>query len=242
MTNSMPAEQPPQDAQPGQGTDTLRAYLESVNVAEKLDEEVLNKISEQVAEGFEYDLRSRVDWEKSLDDWTKLALQVKEEKTFPWYGASNVKYPLLSTAAMQFNARSYPSLIPATGDVVKCLVIGSDKTGQKLEQAKRVSKFLSYQLLHEMDGWEEEMDKLLIMLPIVGTIFKKTYYNSTTKRNVSELVLPKDLVVNYWAKTLLDAERVSQIIRLTKRQVKERMMSGVYLDLELGDSQITAPA
>lgn len=247
MMNSMPAEQPPQDAQVGPGTssletDTLRAYLESVNVAEKLDEEILNKISEQVAEGFEYDLRSRVDWEKSLEDWTKLALQVKEEKTFPWYGASNVKYPLLSTAAMQFNARSYPSLVPATGDIVKCAVIGSDKTGQKLEQAKRVSKFLSYQILHEMDGWEEEMDKLLIMLPIVGTIFKKTYYNPTTKRNVSELVLPKDLVVNYWAKTLLDAERVSQVIRLTKRQVKERMMSKIYLDIDLGDSQITAPA
>ena len=241
MMNSMPAEQQTPDAPPGQDTNTLRAYLEDTNIALKLDEEVLNKISEQVGEGFEYDLRSRSDWEKSLDEWTKLALQVKEEKSYPWFGASNVKYPLLSTAAMQFNARSYPSLIPATGDIVKCVVIGYDKTGQKLEQAKRVSKFLSYQLLHEMDGWEEEMDKLLIMLPIVGTIFKKTYYNSTTKRNVSELVLPKDLVVNYWAKTLLDAERVSQIIRLTKRQVKERMMSKIYLDIELGDPQIISP-
>ena len=241
MMNSMPAEQQTPDAPPGQDTNTLRAYLEDTNIALKLEEEVLNKISEQVGEGFEYDLRSRSDWEKSLDEWTKLALQVKEEKSYPWFGASNVKYPLLSTAAMQFNARSYPSLIPATGDIVKCVVIGYDKTGQKLEQAKRVSKFLSYQLLHEMDGWEEEMDKLLIMLPIVGTIFKKTYYNSTTKRNVSELVLPKDLVVNYWAKTLLDAERVSQIIRLTKRQVKERMMSKIYLDIELGDPQVISP-
>jgi len=241
MMNSMPAEQQTPDAPPGQDTNTLRAYLEDTNIALKLEEEVLNKISEQVGEGFEYDLRSRSDWEKSLDEWTKLALQVKEEKSYPWFGASNVKYPLLSTAAMQFNARSYPSLIPATGDIVKCVVIGYDKNGQKLEQAKRVSKFLSYQLLHEMDGWEEEMDKLLIMLPIVGTIFKKTYYNSTTKRNVSELVLPKDLVVNYWAKTLLDAERVSQIIRLTKRQVKERMMSKIYLDIDLGDPQVISP-
>lgn len=221
---------------------TLRTYLEATNIAEKLDEETLNKISEQVAEGFNYDMRSREGWEKNLDDWTDLALQTKKEKSFPWTNASNVKYPLLSTAAMQFNARAYPSLVPATGDIVKCVVIGYDKQGVKLDQAKRVSKFLSYQLLHAMDGWEEEMDKLLIMLPIVGTIFKKTYYNSVTKRNVSELVLPKDLVVNFWAKTLGDAERVSQIIRLTKRQVKERMMSGIYLDVELGDSQIVPPS
>ena len=229
------------DIEEQESPETLRTYLEATNIAEKLDEDVLEKISEQVSEGFSYDLRSRESWEKNLDDWTDLALQTKKEKSFPWTNASNVKYPLLSTAAMQFNARAYPSLVPATGDIVKCVVIGSDKQGIKLDQAKRVSKFLSYQLLHAMDGWEEEMDKLLIMLPIVGTIFKKTYYNSVTKRNVSELVLPKDLVVNFWAKTLGDAERVSQIIRLTKRQVKERMMSGIYLDMELGDSQIIPP-
>lgn len=242
MMNSTPAEQQTMDAPPGPDTDTsLRSKLEEKNIADTLKTEELEKISAQVSEGFEYDMRSREEWEKNLDDWTKLALQVKEEKTFPWYGASNVKYPLLSTAAMQFNARAYPSLVPATGDVVKCVTIGKDATGQKLERAKRVSSFMSYQLLHEMDGWEEEMDKLLIMLPIVGTLFKKTYYNSTTKRNVSELVLPKDLVVNFWAKTLNDAERISQIIRLTKRQIKERQMAGLYLDVELGESQIQAP-
>jgi hypothetical protein len=27
--------------------------------------------------------------------------------------------------------------------------------------------------MNEMDNWEEDMDKLLIMLPVVGTMFKK---------------------------------------------------------------------
>lgn len=227
---------PTQDAAPGQGTDTsLRSFLESKNIAEKLDKETLEEISNQVSEGFEYDLRSRVEWEKNLEDWTKLALQVKEEKTWPWVGASNVKYPLLSTASMQFNARAYPSLVPATGTIVKCEVIGKDPQDLKLNKANRVAKYLSYQLLNEMEGWEEDMDKLLIMLPIVGTLFKKTYYNPITKTNVSELILPKDIVVNYWAKNLESAERVSQIILLNKRQLKERVMGGLYLDEELGE-------
>ncbi len=220
---------------PGTEQDSLRSFLESKNIAEKLDEEKLDLISRQVGEGFEYDLQSRESWEKCLTEWTNLALQVKEEKTWPWTGASNVKYPLLSTAAMQFNARSYPSLVPSVGDIVKCEVVGQDPQGFKLDQAKRVAKFMSYQLLNEMDNWEEDMDKLLIMLPIVGTLFKKTYYNSVLKHNVSELILPKDIVVNYWAKSLETAERVSQIIELNKRQVKERQMSGIYLDVELGD-------
>ncbi len=235
-----------QEEAPGQDTDAqseiqLAQLVESTNIAEKLDEETLRKISQQVSDGFEYDLRSRMDWEKRLDEWTTLALQTKEEKSFPWRNASNVKYPLLSTAAMQFNARAYPSLIPATGDIVKSEVLGVDPDGQKLEQGKRISTFMSYQLLHEMDGWEEDMDKLLIMLPIVGTLFKKTYFNSVTKKNVSELILPKDLVVNYWAKSLDDAERISQVLLLNKRMVKERQMSKIYRDVELGEPIMVLP-
>ena len=247
MMNYTPAEQPTpadplgqdieqvQDIEQEQETSLLRKYLDKVNIAEDLNEEVLKDISKKVSEGFEYDLRSREDWEKNLKEWTDLALQVKEKKSWPWTGASNVKYPLLSTAAMQFNARAYPSLVPASGDIVKAEVIGKDPQQQKLEQAKRVGKFMSYQLLHEMDGWEEDMDKLLIMLPIVGTLFKKTYYNSSLKHNVSELVFPKDLVVNYWANTLEDAERVSQVLRLNKRQIQERKMAKLYRDVDLGD-------
>lgn len=241
MTDYTPPETATMDEAVGQGTESLRVLLETTNIAETLEKEKLEEISEQVSEGFEYDMRSRSDWEKDLEAWTKLALQVKEEKQYPWRGAANVKYPLLSTAAMQFNARAYPSLVPATGNIVKCEVIGFDKTGQKLDQAKRVSTYMSYQLLHEMDGWEEDMDKLLIMLPIVGTLFKKTYYNSVLEKNVSELVMPKDLVVNYWAKNLENAERVSQIILLNKRQIKERQMSKIYLDVDLGDPQMHIP-
>jgi len=240
MNDFTQMEQSTMEEMPGQDT-SLRQLLESVNIAENLEKEKLEEISNLVSEGFEYDLRSRDHWEKDLENWTKLALQVKEEKQFPWRGAANVKYPLLSTAAMQFNARAYPSLVPSTGNIVKCEVIGADPQGLKLEQSKRVSTYMSYQLLHEMDCWEEDMDKLLIMLPIVGTLFKKTYYDSVKERNVSELVLPKDVVVNYWARSLNDAERISQIILLNKRQVKERQMSKIYLDIDLGDPQMHIP-
>lgn len=216
---------------------SLRSLVEATNIAEKLDKEKLNEIGAQCSDGFEYDLTSRKHWEDNLKDWTKLALQVKETKTWPWVNASNVKYPLVSIASMQFNARAYPSLVPATSDVVKVEVIGKDSTGEKLEKAKRIGKYMSYQVLNQMDGWEEDMDKLLLMLPIVGTVFKKTYYDSVKKQNVSELVLPKNLVVNYWSKSLESSERISELIDMPKRRLKEKQMSGIFLDVDLGDPQ-----
>lgn len=212
----------------------IEALLESVNVAENLDEDKLTEIGEVAKKGFDSDLASRKDWEDAADEWIKLAKQVAEAKTYPWKNASNVKYPLLSTAAMQFAARAYPSLVPSDRRVVKGRPIGKDPDGSKNAIAEAVSILMSYQLLEEMEGWEEDMDKLLIMLPVVGVMFKKTYWDSVKKVNCSKLVLPKNLVVDYWASSLRDAERISEIIELSPRKVKERMQSGLWLDIELG--------
>jgi chaperonin GroES len=223
----------------GDASTDPRALVEKVNIAEDMSDDELKELGEQCRAGFEADLLSRQEWEKCLEEWQKLALQVKEVKTWPWNNASNVKYPLISIASMQFNARAYPSLIPASSDVVKVEVVGKDPDGQKLEKAKRIGMFMTYQLLNQMEGWEEDMDRLLMMLPIVGTVFKKTYYDSVKKYNCSELVLPKNLVVDYWAKSLDTAERISEVLcHINKRVLKEKQMSGLWLDVPLGEPQL----
>ncbi len=218
----------------------LQKILESSNLAADLSDDKLIEIGNDVVIGYETDLESRKPWEKDLKNWTELALQVASDKTFPWPNAANIKYPLLATAAMQFAARAYPTLIPSNGKVVKCKVIGSDPTGEKSMRAFRVSTHMSYQVMEQMDGWEEDMDKLLIALPISGTCFKKTYWDSSKQQNCSKLVLPKSLVVNYWTRCLEDAERITEVFYLSKRKVKERQNLGIFIDAELGDPQTPA--
>jgi chaperonin GroES len=213
---------------------SLAVLLESTNIAESLDEQQLRKIGQDAFAGYDLDEQSRTDWVKHVDEWTKLAKQSIEPKTYPWVGASNVKYPLLSTAAMQFAARAYPSLVPSNGRVVNAKPQGKDPSGEKSKIADAVSIYMSYQVMEEMSGWEEDMDKLLIMLPIVGTMFKKTYWDSLKEENCSHIVMPKDLVINYWTRNLCDAERISEIIEMSPRKVKERMQSGLWLDIDLG--------
>ncbi len=226
---------PSQGADNEQKESSFGSLIESVNLAEKMSKEELDKIGAEAKRGFDSDQLSREEWETMLDEWTKLAKQCIEPKTFPWPKASNVKYPLLSTAAMQFNARAYPSLIPSDGRVVKSRIVGKDFDGEKTKTAEAVSIYMSYQILEEMDRWEEDMDKLLIMLPIVGTMFKKTYWDPITGKNCSKLVLPKHLIVDYWARSLAEAERISEWIEINARKVKERQQAGLWLDVELGD-------
>lgn len=212
----------------------IRAALENLNLAEHLDEAELHKIGMEAKKGLENDLLSREHWDKCVDEWTKLANQHKEVRTYPWPKASNIKFPILSTASMQFAARAYPSLVPSDGQIVKAVVVGKDPDGSKVDQANRVSSYMSYQLMHEMRGWEEDMDKMLIMLPIVGTMFKKTYWDKICGHNKSVLVHPKNIVVNYWTKDLCDCERISEIIEMTPRILKERQLSKLFLDMDLG--------
>jgi chaperonin GroES len=209
----------------------LDDIVELPNIVEVLDEADLNTISYNVYKGFQADLESRSQWEKRTEEAMKLALQVAEAKDFPWPGASNVKFPLITIAALQFHARSYPVLI--NGETpVQCRVIGDDPTGEKTKRADRVAKFMSYQILEEDTTWESEMDRVLISQPIVGCAFKKSYYDPILKHNVSENILAKDFVVNYWTKHLDTSPRVTQITYFSSNDIYERVARGLFVEMK----------
>ena len=209
--------------------------LSGENIAELLDDEQLEYIGSSVVDGFKTDLDSRKEWESKVEEWLLLALQVAEEKTFPWPNAANVKYPLLTTAALQFSARAYPALISGT-NAVRGRVVGFDEDGSKQERAIRVAKHMSYQILEEIPDWEEQMDRLLFALPIIGCMFKKSYFSSIKQTNISEVVYPKELVVNYWATSLEDAERITHVLRFSENDMYERVKSGVFRDVDIEES------
>jgi len=212
--------------------------VSETNIAERLDQEELDKIGREVVEGYKNDKQSRSKWEHQVKGYYELALQVAKEKSFPWPKASNIKFPLISTAAMQFGARAYPTLVPANGKIVQIKVFGADPENQKAARARRIASHMNYQLLVEMDEWEEDQDKLLLMLPIVGTAFKKTYYDASRKRNKSCLVFPQNLVVNYWTKSLEESYRITEVIFLNKNEIKEKKTRKVYLDADIGEPVI----
>jgi chaperonin GroES len=226
---------------PGVNPDSLPSVdmlLSSVNIADRLDDDVLRKIGNTVVDGFETDESSRSEWMKRYENSLKLATQIVEHKSFPWQGAANIKYPLLTTACIQFSARAYPSLVTGK-EIVLARTTGFDPDGRKTAAANRVSRHMSYQVLEEMEEWEEDMDRLLVMLPCTGTEFKKSYYDPIRGRNVSEHVLARELVVNYWAKSLETAVRKTHILYLTPNDIRERVLDGIFLDHDLKRSTLT---
>lgn len=195
-------------------------------------QDLLQKIGKQVCEGYEFDKRSRADWEKRSAEAMDLALQVAENKSWPWPNAANVKLPLITTAAIQFHARAYPAIVPGQ-QICKGVPQGKDPEGVKLDRGDRIGKHLSYQVLEEMPEWEEDTDKLILNVSIVGCAFRKTHFDHTIGQNRSEMVTAKHLVVNHRTKNLTDARRITEEIDLYENDIEERMRSGRFRRVDL---------
>lgn len=208
--------------------------IDSVNIAEDLDEDVLNKIGATVVSRYEEDDNSRSEWKDKNDAWLKLAQQFTEKKNYPWPDAANVKYPLVTVASIQFHSRSYPALIKGRNPVLAKVVGRDDEKLTKKRRSERVSKYMSYQVLHAIPDWQDEMDRLFMLLPIVGLAHKKTYFSPRLGGPTSEVVSALDLVINYHAVDY-DTARKTHTIPLNKNEVLENVRAGVYLDVDIGE-------
>lgn len=211
---------------------SLAEILVSDNLAEQMSDEDLSTLGKQVVHNYNIDKESRSEWEERTEESMELALQVVENKTFPWDGASNVKFPLITIAALQYHARAYPALIPGTS-IVKARVFGDDPDGIETARAKRIETHMSFQLLEEDEDWEDQMDKVLITQPIIGCAFKKTYFDPVKNINISENILAKDLVVSYYTKSLETAPRISHVIPMSHNDIREKVVGGLFRDIPL---------
>jgi chaperonin GroES len=215
--------------------DRLSAQIEMLNIAEHLDHNLLVTIGYRVVEDFEIDRESRSEW-KTRNDLSLRMAQLIYAKDGQESFVADVKYPALAMAAIQFHARAYPNIVKGR-DVVKCRVVGKDPDQAKCKRGDRVQQHMSFQVLEQMEGWEEDTDQLLMTLPIVGCAFRKTYRDTLDSRNASEMVPADNLYIPYFAKTLEKAPRITEWIdTITPNMIVERVRSGQWIDFRPGEA------
>ncbi len=203
--------------------------INSPNLCYEFPAEDLVAIGSECFNQYQIDRDSRERWEKRNEAAMDLALQVQKTKTFPWQGASNVVFPLVTVACLQFHARAYPSIVNGRS-VVNCRVFGDDPAGQLRDRARKISQYMSWQVLEQDECWEEDMDMALLLTGISGGVWKKTYYDPTLEHNVSEVVLPRDFVINYWAKST-DRVPKTHVTYLSRNTIYERVTAGIFKDI-----------
>lgn len=233
---------------------TIEDILKADNLCEILDENTQKEISQQVFSDYNNDLSSCASKMKELQEVMKLAMIISEQKTYPWVGASNIIFPLIANACVEFGATCYPEIIK-DGQVVKAKVIGKDdgqqmkdadgipmtnpednkpimqNVGIKKARGERVATAMNFQLMEEQTWWEKDTDKLVNSLPCVGDLYKKVYYDPIKEMPVSELIFPDKLVINNGARDI-DSAIVTQIVELYPQEIMQRIRAEMFDDFD----------
>ena len=209
--------------------------VQAPNLVPLLAEHDVNRIGSQALDEYTIDLASCEEFHKRYDIAMDMAMQAKKPKTFPWPSASNVIYPLLTEAAIQFQARAYPAIIDGQ-DVVKARVIGPDDgneeqgipPGAKRARANRVAAYMNWQFLYDIPGWEDDTDRLLLQLPIVGCVMRKTWFDPLRNQVNSEAISAKDFIVHYDTISLDKAPRFTHRQRYYPHEIEAFIRAGAW--------------
>lgn len=204
--------------------------IESPNLCDRFLDADLKRIGMAVWEGYSLDKSSRSAWERRTEAAMDLAMQIVKDKNFPWPGCSNVAFPLVTIATQGFHARAYPAIIQGY-EIAKYQQTGEDESQASVDRAARITKHMSWQRMEQDRDWEEQHDRMLINIACVGTAFKKSYRNESLRLNESDLVLAKDLVLNYWSKSVETCPRKTHIIPMQRNDIHERIMRGTFRDV-----------
>ena len=230
----------------------IRFLIETTNIAEEVKkikkrrfpsyfdeeelldgEEILEQIGKIVKDEYKADRLSRSDWEEKVKDAIKTFTAYLDGETT---NKSRVMLPMVAIAILQFHARAYDALLPSK-EIVSALPTGS-KNQETLDRAERVAKYTNYDLLYNMEDFIEGMDASLMQLPLEGSVFRKTFYDPVTNKNISQNCSAMDCVMNYRANPS-NPERLTHVYDLTTDAIRVRVSKGMFLeeawDLKQGD-------
>jgi hypothetical protein len=140
---------------------------------------------------------------------------------------------ILTEAAVRFQSDTIIETFPAAGPV-KTEIVGAI-TKLKEEAAERVRDDMNYQLTEVMPEYRPEHERMLYSLGLAGAAFKKVYFDPGLGRQVAMFIPAEEIIMPYGASSILNAERVTHIMRKTPNDMKKLQVEGFYRDIDLGD-------
>ena len=217
-------------------TDVLMEPSEEIaewygDLCETLEEQDLFDIALDVIENYQADKDSRGEWESMFERGFDLLGLKLEPGSEPFEGACTAVHPLLIESAVKFQSKASQELFPSAGPV-KANILGKI-TPEKELQANRVQNFMNYQVTEQMPEYFDEFERMLFHLPLIGSAFKKVYYNSTLKRPMSEFIPIDQFYISYYATDLRNADRYTHVIYRSPVELQKDIQAGVYKDITL---------
>lgn len=206
------------------------------NLAEELDQDTLNKISNYLCDAIEEDAQSRNKLLDAADKVLKYSGINDLEDLLGDGGDSKVPPNTLRTFDSTFLScliRSYSDavsqLFPMMGPCGVYINGEKDQWGQTEETASICRDFINYYLTIKDEGYYPDAKRATLYTIFYGSGFKKIYHdpNSTT---ISRFISPRKFIINSECSSILESDRITQELDLSKRDILRLMSQGIYKD------------
>jgi hypothetical protein len=207
------------------------------NLADELDDDVLNAIAIDLIEAIEEDDRSRAEWlatrAKAIDF---LALKIESPRGSAGSGAavegmSVVRHPLLLEASVRFQANARGELLPSDGPIKVVnkgqRTIATEAGAVALESASNLF------LTDTCTEYYPDTDKALFQTGYSGAAIKKGYHCPLKRRPTIEAVDAKDFIVANNATDIDSSPRCTHRISMPPATVRRMQIAGAYRDINL---------
>ena len=210
--------------------ETIRGFHE--NLADILPENALNKLSAFLIASIEEDIEARKEWLDTVEKAKQyLGFSLEDTENSPFRQATRTYDTTLSNALIRFYATTRAELLPDSGPAgIK--ISGSSNEFLEAKSAK-IRDWINHYLTVIDEPYYSDFERFLLYLGLYGSCFKKVYYDEIKKRPISRFIMPHDFIVDCDCTSILESNRLTHVLHLSKREIILKQENGIYRDVEL---------
>lgn len=197
-----------------------------------LKEDALKKLSSYLLESIEEDIDSRKEWMESVDKIKQyLGFSLEDLKNIPFKESTRTFDTTLATALIRFYATTRAELLPQAGPAGFRI---NGFSNEEIEaKGEKVRDWLNYYLTVVDESYYSDFERFLLYLGLYGSGFKKVYYDKLLKRPLSRFIMPQDFIIDSDCTSILESNRLTHVLRLSKREIILNQQNDIYRDVEL---------
>lgn len=145
-------------------------------------------------------------------------------------GASTVTHPIMGEVAADYTARICREMLPPAGPA-KPHTEGT-ATKEKFDRARRVARFVNFQLRKKTRNFRAEMEQAFAQQPFAGASYIKPWREG---RQIKLAFVPYDKVHRPSnADDFYSCERITHEMELSQRRLQNAMRAGIYVEHDFG--------
>ena len=197
-----------------------------------LKEDALKKLSSFLIDSIEQDIEARKPWLDVIERVKPyLGFSLEDLVDIPFKMATRTFDTTLATALTRFYAITRAELLPQAGPAG--FKINGTSDSHLEQEGERIRDNLNNYLTRVDKSYYTDYERFLIYLGFYGSCVRKVYFDKLSNRPLSRFIIPEDFIIDSDCTSILESNRITHVLHLSKREILLNQQNGIYRDVEL---------